>query len=61
MIDSLGDVGDILGRAGPEELQNLYEALHPDMTCQPDEQAVDVRLHLTGRGSTLFTRCFLGS
>jgi hypothetical protein len=65
MIDYLGDVGGVLHRGEPSELQELYEALHLEMIYQAEEQAVDVTVSLTGRGSrrvrggscALFARC----
>jgi hypothetical protein len=40
MLDSLGDVGAILQDANPERLEQLYQALRLELSCQPQERVV---------------------
>jgi hypothetical protein len=42
MIDSLGDVGAVLGEAKPASLQRLYQALNVEIQYEPEEKAAYV-------------------
>ncbi|HEY4020048.1 MAG TPA: recombinase family protein, partial [Pseudonocardiaceae bacterium] len=44
MIDSLGDVGALLTERKPVALGRFYEDVRLEMTYQPDERFIDVRI-----------------
>jgi hypothetical protein len=67
MIDSLGDVDQVLGEAEPDRLSQLYEQLHLDLRYNPRENVVEatsslrvVSAGVRGRSCALSTRVTLG-
>jgi hypothetical protein len=66
MIDSLGDIGAVIGDARPGTLARLYKDLGLELRYEPGEQAVYATAspcvaseRVRGRSCTLFTRLAL--
>ena len=66
MIDSLGDVDQVLGEAEPDRLSQLYEQLHLDLRYNPRENVVEatsslrvVSAGVRGASCSLTTRLVL--